>query len=152
MLCLTENEENEKQVLILRRGKTAPYQPGKWSLPGGNTDPDESAVQTVVRELQEETGLVAHDAKELGKPYASPKDPTYGMAAVVCYCQNELDLGLSSDWPGGLPISKKLGFPENDAFEWVTIDQAFSAKFEQCSTANLALIAHVLSKEQWPRR
>ena len=146
MLCLKENEENEKQVLILRRGKTAPNNPGAWSLPGGYTDLGESAVQTAVRELQEETGLVAHDAKELGKPYASPKDSTYGMAAVVCYCQNALDLGRSSDCPGGLPICKKLGYPENDAFEWVTIDQAFSAEFEQCSTANLALIAHVLSK------
>jgi len=44
-------------VLMVRRGRA----PGKglWALPGGHIDPYERATEAVVRELAEETGLVA---------------------------------------------------------------------------------------------
>jgi 8-oxo-dGTP diphosphatase len=41
-------------VLLIERGKGAP--PGLWSLPGGHIEP---AATAAVREVQEETGIVA---------------------------------------------------------------------------------------------
>lgn len=50
------NEHNK--VLILRRGKTAPWMPGKYCLPGGHVEPNEDGAYAAVRELSEETGIV----------------------------------------------------------------------------------------------
>ncbi|WP_372707846.1 NUDIX hydrolase [Brevundimonas sp.] len=52
VVCLRGNE-----VLLIRRG-TPPRQ-GEWSLPGGRIEPGERAVDAALRELLEETGVVA---------------------------------------------------------------------------------------------
>ncbi len=46
------------KVLLVKRGK-APYL-GYWSLPGGSQNFGETLRAAAIRELQEETGLVAH--------------------------------------------------------------------------------------------
>lgn len=49
------NENN--RILILRRGKTAPWMPGRYCLPGGHAEPGEDTQYCAVRELSEETGI-----------------------------------------------------------------------------------------------
>lgn len=44
-------------VLLIRRGK--PPRQGEWSLPGGQIEPGERAVDAALRELHEETGVEA---------------------------------------------------------------------------------------------
>lgn len=49
---------DEPHVLILKRsfsGRNA----GQWALPGGRADDGESAIETALRELEEETGIKA---------------------------------------------------------------------------------------------
>ncbi|GAB2974472.1 NUDIX domain-containing protein [Amycolatopsis acidiphila] len=43
------------RLLVIQRG----HDPGRgrWSLPGGRVEPDETDAQAVVREMREETGL-----------------------------------------------------------------------------------------------
>lgn len=45
------------KVLLLQRGK-AISRPGQWCLPGGRIQPEEQPEEAVVRETQEEAGLV----------------------------------------------------------------------------------------------
>lgn len=45
------------RILLLRRGLTAPWAPGKWGLPGGYVEPGETPAQAAVRELSEEAGI-----------------------------------------------------------------------------------------------
>ena len=44
-------------VLLIRRGQ--PPRKGEWSLPGGRIEPGEGVRQAALRELMEETGVVA---------------------------------------------------------------------------------------------
>jgi ADP-ribose pyrophosphatase YjhB (NUDIX family) len=47
--------DREGRVLLVQRG--APPALGKWSLPGGKLELDETLAQAVAREVREETGL-----------------------------------------------------------------------------------------------
>ncbi len=45
-----------KEYILLTQRKVAPYI-GKWCLPGGHIEENETAVEAVKREVREETGL-----------------------------------------------------------------------------------------------
>ncbi len=76
-IILKQDEEKEK-ILLTRRGYP-PFQ-GKWCLPGGHIDPDESAQQAIIREVKEEVGL-NFDAQFFG--YFDEIIPELDIHAVV---------------------------------------------------------------------
>ena len=52
-----ENENSE--ILLLRRSKTAPHRALKWDLPGGWVEEGEKPIDACARELEEEAGIIA---------------------------------------------------------------------------------------------
>ncbi len=48
--------EKDGEILLVKRSKNLSLEGGKWALPGGFLDRDETAAQGVLRELKEETG------------------------------------------------------------------------------------------------
>jgi 8-oxo-dGTP pyrophosphatase MutT (NUDIX family) len=141
MCCVSADR---KSVLMLRRGKTAPWRPSTWSFPGGYIDTGETALAAAVRELLEETGLSTPTLIEpLGGPFRRSPPGDDVCQAFVCECEDMSRLGSSSSFPGGLPIDDKLGFPENDEWRWVT--EADAKSIEHCTKENLVLIQHVLA-------
>jgi 8-oxo-dGTP pyrophosphatase MutT (NUDIX family) len=52
---------NEQKLLLLRRGSTAPWMPGRYCLPGGKVEQNEGLINCAIRELGEETGIVIAD-------------------------------------------------------------------------------------------
>jgi 8-oxo-dGTP diphosphatase len=52
---ITSKDSGETKILLTRRG-IEPFK-GKWCLPGGHIDQNETAKQAVIREIKEETGL-----------------------------------------------------------------------------------------------
>lgn len=53
----------DNKLLLLLRGPTAPYNPNKYGFPGGMVDANESLEECVIRELYEETSIVANKNK-----------------------------------------------------------------------------------------
>lgn len=56
------------RVLLVQRASTDDY-PDLWEVPGGSADDDETIVQCTIRELQEETGLVACEVTSMIREY-----------------------------------------------------------------------------------
>lgn len=52
--------------LLLQHKKLGKFGAGKWNGPGGKIEPGESPREAVIREVQEETGLVIYDVKYRG--------------------------------------------------------------------------------------
>lgn len=73
--------EREGRVLLVKRN----IEPGlgHWSLPGGFVETGETAVEAVIREVQEETGLICSEIKLVD--VATYLGGYYGDVLVVCY-------------------------------------------------------------------
>ncbi|MDT0341655.1 NUDIX domain-containing protein [Streptomyces litchfieldiae] len=56
------HDPDTDRVVLLRRGPRAKFGRGLWDLPVGKSDPGEPITATAVRELKEETGLIADPA------------------------------------------------------------------------------------------
>jgi len=67
------------QLLMVRRASR--HGRGNWQLPGGFIEPDETIEQAVVREMQEETGVVAEVEGVLG--LRNRYDPAQGNGVYV---------------------------------------------------------------------
>ena len=50
---------DDGELLLERRGEMSGYLVGFWDLPGGHVDEGESIVATAMRELEEETSVIA---------------------------------------------------------------------------------------------
>jgi len=58
-------------LLITRRARGLSSHAGQWALPGGRRDPGESAQEAALRELREETGVIATDVLGLLDDYVT---------------------------------------------------------------------------------
>lgn len=67
-------------VLLIERGKGGPFQ-GLWSLPGGHIEPGEPVRVAALREVREETGIVAELAGLLDVHEVIRHDPAGELAA-----------------------------------------------------------------------
>jgi len=72
------------RLLLVRRGRP-PFR-GRWALPGGFVEPQETVEAAVERELLEETGLHGRVARLLGVysgPDRDPRQPTATVAYLI---------------------------------------------------------------------
>jgi predicted NUDIX family NTP pyrophosphohydrolase len=95
-----------------------------WSIPKGEFDPDEDALEAARRELGEETGLRVEGPLT---PLA-PRRQTGGKVIHVWATENDVDIStvrsntFSMEWP---PRSGRMQeFPEVDRADWFPLDLA----------------------------
>lgn len=71
------------RLLVIRRA-TEPGR-GRWSVPGGRCEPGETAAETAVREVREETGLTVAAGRLVGRvERPGPAGVVYEIADVAC--------------------------------------------------------------------
>ncbi|MFH1822816.1 MAG: NUDIX hydrolase [Patescibacteria group bacterium] len=59
---------NENKVLLVKHKEGAKHQTGVYGLPAGSVEKNESKINTAIRELKEETGLLADKNKVIKIP------------------------------------------------------------------------------------
>ena len=96
-------EDPRGRVLLLLRGPTVPWMPGRWNLPGGTIERGESAFDAARRELREEAGLLA-----------------YSLAPVER--SGDLVVLRADDWTGRV----RLLDGEHSRATWVTRERAWT--------------------------
>ena len=74
-------EENSISVLLIERGHE-PFK-GKWALPGGFIEMDETLDKACIRELEEETGLKVNGMSQFKTYDAIDRDPRHRTISVV---------------------------------------------------------------------
>lgn len=75
--------ECSSEVLLIRR-LNEPFK-GQWAIPGGFININEELDAAVVRELQEETGIVHHALKQLFTVGTVGRDPRYRTISVIYF-------------------------------------------------------------------
>lgn len=96
---------NDDKVLILKRGDSAPWEPGKWSLAGGMVEKGEELTTAILRELYEETKI-----KPDNLMYMAEYDNWHVFTAHTDYRQTDLEM-------------------ENQQLDWITLDLVNNYEF-----------------------
>jgi 8-oxo-dGTP diphosphatase len=116
---------NKLEVLLIQR-KHTPFA-GKWALPGGFVDMDETVEQAVVRELEEETGLKMENLQQLFTFSEIGRDPRGRTVSVTFFGITSMHNSLV-----------KGGDDAKDA-QWFTIDQLPELAFDHIRAVEMAI-------------
>jgi 8-oxo-dGTP diphosphatase len=129
--CVVITSEVEPRVLLIERGNE-PYK-GRWAIPGGFLNMDETTEQCAIRELEEETGLKISRVQQIGAYSKVDRDPR-GRTISVAYLaivNQPLEVRGQDD------AANAKWFPVNSlpplAFDHDEIMADALAKFELCS-------------------
>lgn len=86
-------------AVVLVRRRQWPHA-GKWALPGGFVDIDESLKRAAWRELQEETGIRAGYLEQLGafgRPDRDPRERVITVVYIALAAADRMDIRAGSD-------------------------------------------------------
>ena len=101
------------KFLTMRRTKTAPSNPLKWDLPGGDVEFGEDPIKSIIREIKEETGFLVKNPVPFDvKGYVYPYEKYWVTVAFKAFNPKGK---LSVSW-------------EHDLYKWVTIDEFLKLK------------------------
>jgi 8-oxo-dGTP diphosphatase len=105
--------------------------PGKWEFPGGKRRPGETSIEALVRELNEELGVVAEVGSVLGRGQAESGDR---VIALEVYAARIV---------AGEPEAR-----EHAALRWVGRDELLTLDFTAADRPIVPRVAAVLDGSQ----
>ena len=103
--------QRDGRVLLLHRSKEPNL--GLWVAPGGKLEYDESPDECALRELEEETGLIATSARLRGViTEVSPRDDYQWLIFIF----------VTRDFVGNMADCEQMDCPEGK-LAWVAVDE-----------------------------
>ena len=114
-------------VPLGKRGEDLPDEVGKWGLPGGYLDWDETATEAVIRETYEELGLNLLEIRDRCGKFQGDFDQPYYVRTIPYGKQNVTLWFALMFWVDSLPeLSRKVSFGEVEAAKWFDLETAIS--------------------------
>lgn len=123
-VILTFHEDRLK-ILLVRRG-IEPFK-GKWALPGGFLNMDESAEEGALRELREETGVTGCLIKQFHTFTAPHRDPRERVITIAFYALMK--------W------QKATGADDAELADWIPVEELPPLAFDHKTIIDMALEA-----------
>jgi len=119
-------DPSSRRVLLQLRDDVAPVNPGQWGLFGGGSEPGETPVQCLIRELGEELGVVveASDVVQV-RSYVNPRTSRPRHIFLIETLSEETVLILG----------------EGAALEWVSLDDALQRDLTKGTEEDLTFLA-----------
>ncbi len=108
----------QRQILLLRRGATAPTCPGMWGGPGGLQEDDETESEAATREVREEAGIEI--TLDSGTPFFSSR--WSGDGREIRYFLAHVDGNVTITFPD----------KEADAYVWASYEEAMRLPLAFC--------------------
>ena len=105
---ITSLIKNKDKFLIVKRKSTSKIHPNLWMFPGGKTKPKEDIIQTLKREIKEETNLEITILKKISE--YEYKRPDNTLTLGQCF--------LSFSKTKEVKINKEL-----EDFKWITKEE-----------------------------
>jgi 8-oxo-dGTP diphosphatase len=112
------------QGIVLVQRRYPPFQ-GYWALPGGMVEIGETVEEALIREVEEETGLVVEPTELIGVFSDPARDPRGHVISIAFLAQIKSGtLHANSD---ALNAKSFLDFPKHLAFDHLKILEASGA-------------------------
>ena len=117
---------SEGLCLVLHRGNTHPRFPGHIDFPGGEVEPKETPEAAVMREIQEETGLLI-DPNKLKKLFAKQYQQTTHVLFEAKLAEPDAKIALSWEhkdyrWITPEELKRLPKFPGADPYYTDAVD------------------------------
>jgi 8-oxo-dGTP pyrophosphatase MutT (NUDIX family) len=104
--------ECEKKILFLQRSNDC-KEPGTWTAPGGKVEKDETPIEGIIREFQEETGILL--SKEFVQNRGFFSAGSLGRPLVIHLFQTKVSTELS------IILSH-----EHQAYRWCFLEEVWN--------------------------
>lgn len=136
------------KVLLIRRSKEKEINPGMWDLPGGHIEKSETVKEALLREVQEETGLLVEPGPiirvvEFEKGHEAFKQEKRGLR-FIAWAENE-DVQLSREH------EKFIWLELDEAIEKFSLKKGFEKEKRETLEAAKKYLELVNAQENWKR-
>jgi mutator protein MutT len=111
-----------RKILLGQRSARRAFYPGVWDVFGGHMEPGEEHQQTLIRELQEELGIIPTQWSYLETISLSPQEEEAGLLTIHLY--------LVTDWTG---TPTNLQLDEHSLIGWFSLEQATQLQLAHAS-------------------
>lgn len=94
---ITQDQNANAAFIITRRSSRLQNHAGQWALPGGRRDPGETAIQTALRETEEEIGIMLAPEQVLGLLDDYTTRSGFVITPVVIWAEADLVMKPNED-------------------------------------------------------